>query len=150
IRRRQGNSPRVVLVAYADSESAAAPPVEEVAAFACRWPDVVFMVDTYDKGKDERTGQRRNLLDWLPLEEVRAHCRRCRQAGLKVALAGSLTRELLLELKPLAPDWFAVRGAACGKGQRQAEVEVRKVRSLVRALDAPTHQISSRKLTARI
>ena len=53
---------------------------------------------------------------------------------VRVALAGSLGPPEIRAFLPVAPDWFAVRGAACRDGQRGAEVESNRVRDLVRLL----------------
>ena len=66
--------------------------------------------------------------------EIDRLCRVCRDAGVRTALAGSLSRSLIRTLKPTAPDWFAVRGAACVGLQRTAAVDEGKVRGLVEAL----------------
>jgi uncharacterized protein (UPF0264 family) len=114
---------RPVAVAYADWQRAQAPPPAEVCAFAAaqRWG--AFLIDTW--GKDGTT-----LLDWLAPAEVFALCRRCRQAGVPVALAGSLGREQMEVLWPGQPAWFAVRGAVCRKGDRQAGISPSKVHRL--------------------
>lgn len=127
IASRAAGQPRLVVVAYADFELAEAPPVEDVANFASQWPGNVFMIDTFTKAPG-------HLLDWLSFKRICALCCRCRDAYLKVALAGSLTRELIAQLAPLRPDWFAVRGAVCGKSDRQAAVEESRVRALVQLL----------------
>lgn len=147
INKRQCDHPRIVVVAYADWQIAQAPSVAEVARFACQFPDIVFMIDTFDKTLDPQTGARRTLLDWLTADEVFRHCEQCRQAGVEVALAGSLTENAIERLKPVRPDWFAVRGAVCSGTDRLARVEARKVRRLVQFI---ADHASSRKLTASI
>jgi uncharacterized protein (UPF0264 family) len=128
---------KAVLVAYADAERANAPPVAEVADFACwrPWPaaDPVLLLDTFTKSPSplSATSRRPTLLDWLPLEEVVRLCGRCRAAGVRVALAGCLGAEEVRRLLPTRPDWFAVRGAACVGHDRLQTVSADRVRHLV-------------------
>jgi uncharacterized protein (UPF0264 family) len=119
---------RVVTVAYADWERAGAPPVGEVVQFACRRPGGVLLLDTYGKG-DGRT-----LLDWLSLGEIARLCRLCRDAGIRIALAGSLGADEIRRLLGLRPNWFAVRGAACAGGRRRSTVSAQRVRALTQLL----------------
>jgi len=116
---------QVVAVAYADWQRAGAPPPDAVCMLAARLPAGAFLVDTWQK--DGST-----LLDWLSLSEVEWLSGRCRAAGVPVALAGSLGLEQLRQMRPLAPDWFAVRGAACVGGQRDAALDPDAVRQLAR------------------
>lgn len=121
----QGLSCRPVVVAYADWQRAEAPPFHEVCAFACRHRRGPFLLDTW--GKDGTT-----LLDWIATKDVRILCESCRCAGVAVALAGSLGTSEMQLLRPLAPDWFAVRGSACRSGDRGREIDEGAVRQLVR------------------
>jgi uncharacterized protein (UPF0264 family) len=118
---------RAVAVAYADWERAQAPPPEEVLALAVQLELGAFLIDTWHK--DGST-----LLDWLSRGEVERLCERCRAAGVPIALAGSLGLDEIGALRPLRPDWFAVRGAACQGRQREAAIEEKKVRDLVELL----------------
>jgi uncharacterized protein (UPF0264 family) len=129
--RRDHPGCRPVAVAYADWRRAGAPPPQEVCAYAAgqRWG--AFLLDTW--AKDGTT-----LLDWITPAEVFALCRRCRQAGIPVALAGSLRQEQMERLLPAWPDWFAVRGAVCRGGDRQGGISNGAVRRLVRWLARAT------------
>ena len=118
---------RAVAVAYADWRRARAPPPEEVCCFAVEHPVGAFLLDTW--GKDVST-----LLDWLPLHQVECLRRRCRAAGVPMALAGSLGLDEIRTLLPLRPDWFAVRGAVCQNRQRGAAIDEREVRRLAALL----------------
>ena len=122
---------RMAVVAYADWRRAQAPPPDEVRAFVCGRPGWGLLLDTW--GKDGLT-----LLDWMSRVEVDRVCRACRDAGVTVALAGFLGRSLMRALKPTAPDWFAVRGAACAGLNRTAAVDADRVRELVGVLTAST------------
>lgn len=122
-----GCKPRVVAVAYADWVAANAPRPMDVATYACEHGMPAFLLDTFQK--DGAT-----LLDWLPVEKVAAFVERCHAANVKVALAGSLGLTEIERLRPVAPDWFAVRGAVCdgGRGGRVTMERVRALAELIR------------------
>jgi uncharacterized protein (UPF0264 family) len=122
---------KMAVVAYADWRRAGAPAPDEVCAFAGRRPGWAMLLDTW--GKDGLT-----LLDWMGRVEIDRLCRACRDAGVPIALAGSLSPSLIRTLRPAAPDWFAVRGAACRGLQRTAAVDAAKVRGLVEAITDAT------------
>lgn len=113
-----------VAVSYADWELARAPDPEEVCQFACDQACGAFLIDTWSK--DGRT-----LLDWLTCREIDRLCRRCRAAGVRVALAGSLGDEQIGRLRSIEPDWFAVRGAVCRDQLRTSVIDSNRVRALV-------------------
>lgn len=119
-----------VAVGYADWPQAQAPSLEEVCDFACEqgWP--ACLIDTWKKDG-------RNLLTWLDRKAVERLCASCQAEGVRVALAGSLSAADLPLLAGAAPDWFAVRGAACRGGQRAAAVDRQRVRALVNLLQRP-------------
>jgi uncharacterized protein (UPF0264 family) len=117
-----------VAVAYADWWRAGAPTPEDVGAFACGSGFAAFLIDTWDK--DGST-----LLDWLARDEILRLTQECRRARVRVALAGSLGVAEIAALLPLAPDWFAVRGAVCRGGRRDQAVEADRVRQLASRLD---------------
>jgi uncharacterized protein (UPF0264 family) len=122
---------RLVAVAYADWKRAAAPPPRAICEFACRYGCGAFLLDTFFKG-------RKNLLEYLPLERIHGLVQRCREAGVRVALAGSLGPDEIATLAPVRPDWFAVRGAVCQGGHRKAAVDADAVRRLVEHVRAAT------------
>jgi (5-formylfuran-3-yl)methyl phosphate synthase len=128
--RNRETSPRVVITAYADWHRAHAPALDEVMAFALDWPGAVFLLDTFGKTPEKDTG-RRTLLDWLTRGEIERLCQRCHAGGLRIALAGSLSKVHLADLLPASPDWFAVRAAACHHGERQGAISAERVRELV-------------------
>jgi hypothetical protein len=119
-----------VAAAYADWQRAESPPPDMIVDFAVDHGWEVVLFDTWRK--DGTT-----LLDWLSLAEVARLCRRCREAEVRVALAGSLGFEQITKLRVVNPDWFAVRGAVCRDGRRDADVEVSSVRRLVELLGGP-------------
>jgi uncharacterized protein (UPF0264 family) len=137
---RHQHRPQPVLVAYVDAANAHAPPLEEVFAVAAEHPGCVMLVDTNGKGGG------RTLLDWLPAGQAIELCAKARDAKVKIALAGSLGLAEIRTLLP-APDWFAVRGAVCAGSDRQAAVQLAKVRQLVQLL--AEHQGGDRRLTMR-
>ena len=118
---------RPVAVAYADWQRAAAPKPRALCEFVCakRWG--AFLLDTWQK--DGKT-----LLDFLAPSDIQLLVERCRDAGLPVALAGSLGRREIELLLPVAPDWFAVRGAACRNEDRNGPIDGERVRDLVALL----------------
>lgn len=118
-----------VYVAYADWQCAKAPPVDDVITLAIREPRNVLLIDTHCKTA------RANLLDWLGINELRQIRAACSDAGVSLALAGSLGVQQIAILAPLAPEWFAVRGAVCEQGERGRAIDAQKVRDLKRFLD---------------
>jgi (5-formylfuran-3-yl)methyl phosphate synthase len=124
---RSGHGCRAVAAAYADWRRARAPAVDEVCAVACERRWAVLLMDTWDK--DGST-----LLDWMSVAELEQACRACRDAGVRVALAGSLGAAEIDLLRGLRPDWFAVRGAACRGGRRSDAIDPDAVRRLVQRL----------------
>jgi uncharacterized protein (UPF0264 family) len=127
---------RVVVAAYADWQRAQAVPPEAVCAFACDAGLGAFLVDTW--GKDGST-----LLDWASLDELRVWRARCAAAGLPMALAGNLGPESITSLLDVAPEWFAVRGAACSGG-RDGAIDVDRVRRLAGLLRPGGPSLTSR------
>ena len=105
---------RAVIVAYADSRDAEAPPLADVVSYAERFAGPVLLIDTHGK-----TGV--TLFDHVD-EPTLARCiARIRRAGGRIALAGSLSRSAAKRCAALGPDWIAVRGAAC-EGSRTGTV----------------------------
>lgn len=116
-------APGWVAVIYLDWQIAGAPDplsvIDEAAAIRdC--PGILF--DTWDKSR---------RVDFDPL--VGKWIRRAKESGRFVALAGSLDEALIRRFGPLEPDIFAVRGAACRGGDRNAWVDPERVARLVEA-----------------
>lgn len=124
-------SPRLVAAAYADHMRARSPTPEAVLAAAIDLRLAAFLVDTWDK---EGGG----LLGALGRGRLAALVARAKSAGMPVALAGALTAETIAALRDLAPDWFAVRGAACDGG-RAGTVSTRRVAELAALTRGPLH-----------
>ena len=124
LRRAWGPGPSWVAVAYADWARADAPHPDSVLDAALAATDCAgVLVDTWDK-------TRPNPIDasWRPW------IARARRGGRRVALAGGLDADAIARLAPLRPDLFAVRGAACRRGDRLAAVDADRVALLVRAI----------------
>jgi uncharacterized protein (UPF0264 family) len=120
---------RPVAVAYADWRRAQAPPPAAVADFAARHAAILLL----DTGvKDGST-----LLDWLAPPQLSELRKQTRQAGVPIALAGSLGCREIAALADLQPDWFAVRGAACLDGQRGQAIDAGQVRRLKCVVSGP-------------
>ncbi len=119
----------MVTVSYVDWDLAKAPPVLEVVNFACARSGNVLLLDTFWKEEDK------TLLSWMSktaLSEIR---QQTWEAGVKLALAGSLGIKEIENLLDLQPDWFAVRGSVCTSG-RESTISAPKVQQLVRLLSS--------------
>jgi uncharacterized protein (UPF0264 family) len=119
----------VVAVTYADAARVDSPRAAEVVAFAVAEQLSPVLFDTF--GKDGPT-----LLDWLTVDDIASLIKICHDAGVQVALAGSLDADAIRRLGHLRPDWFAVRGAVCdgGRGGTVSETKVRELAELVHGL----------------
>lgn len=114
---------RGVAVIYADHLAADSPPADEVIqhgrSAGCR----AVLVDTHDK----RAG---GLLELWTLDECRRVIEQIRASGMMAVMAGSLTAPSIARILPLAPDYVAVRGAAC-RDSREGALDGDLVRELV-------------------
>jgi (5-formylfuran-3-yl)methyl phosphate synthase len=128
--------PQVVLTAYADWQCAQAPAPEEIFDLACAHSESVLLLDTYCKDASPSLGRRPTLLDWLSLAWIEDLCQRCRREGVRIALAGSLGPAEIATLLHVDPTWFAVRGAVCADEQREAAIDIERVRALAELLRA--------------
>jgi uncharacterized protein (UPF0264 family) len=82
---------------------------------------------------DTHTKDGTYLLDHISRTALHTQTNSARQQGLLVVLAGSLALHHVPALFPFAPDYLAVRGAACG-GDRQGVVRQHLVEQLVKSL----------------
>lgn len=117
-----------VAVAYADWKLAEAPRPDEIVAEALQAGCRGVLFDTYAK-----TG--RGLLDWIAVSRLQQIAEQLHFAGRFLALAGSLRARDLPHLSAIPADIIAIRGAACGHGQRTngiVESAVRDFRSALR------------------
>jgi uncharacterized protein (UPF0264 family) len=126
-RRQVPAGVEVVAVAYADWERANSAPPAEVARFAKRFRYRAFLLDTF--AKDGKT-----LLDWMTPDEVAELVAGLRRGMVRVAVGGSLKLEQLKQLKGVAPDWFAVRGAVCAGGKRDGVLDPVRVKKWKEAI----------------
>lgn len=124
LRDRLGDGPAWVAVAYADWARAHAPSPEAVVAEAMARGCAGVLFDTWSK-----TGPG-PLEPGPPWSRLAA---RLRARGLLVVLAGGLDAPDFARLAPLGPDLFAVRGAACRSGDREATIDSQRVARLARA-----------------
>lgn len=118
-----------VLVGYADSDRADSPSIDELVEAACELRFPAFLIDTAIK---DGAG----LLEWTSIVELERIRHKLGMAGVRLALAGSLDVESIRRLARIAPNWFAVRGAAC-VGGRHGTVCANRVKQLKAILDSP-------------
>lgn len=111
-----------VAVIYADWRDAMAPRPEVIIDAASASGCSIILFDTFIK-----SGQ--CLFDHLSLARLRPLVRRIRQTEMLIALAGSLSESRLVTALRLAPDFVAVRGAAC-RGSRRGPIDWQRVRRL--------------------
>jgi hypothetical protein len=104
---------RPVAVAYADWRSSDSPPAAEMLPIAAYAGAAYLLIDTFDKSAGR-------LLDYVAIDELAALSELARQHGIRLVLAGSLDEAAIVRLAPLAPAYFAVRGAACDADRTQA------------------------------
>ena len=118
--------PAWVAVVYIDWQAAHAPEPDTVIEMVSTLESCQgVLFDTWDKST-------RLSIDikWRPQIE------RVRDSGRFVALAGSLDAAAIRRLVSLAPDIFAVRGAACINGDRLAAIDPERVKELAAAVDS--------------
>jgi uncharacterized protein (UPF0264 family) len=118
-----------VAVSYIDWRGACSPDPETVIDVAASLPNCQgVLFDTWDKSSAERID-----LGWSSCVS------RAKTLGLFVAVAGSLDSSRIEKLAELKPDIWAVRGAACVGGQRDALIDpdrVARLADLVRHLSS--------------
>ncbi len=112
----------IVAVVYAEESAVGAPTAEHVLQLAKDGGAAGVLVDTCDKERGSLFQQ------WSP-QRIQEFIASVHQAGLFVAIAGSLTVETLPLALEMSPDFVAVRGAVC-QGSREAALEHRKVREV--------------------
>jgi uncharacterized protein (UPF0264 family) len=115
-------SPRVIAVAYADSENAGCADPGTIWDAAGRAGVAGVLLDTWSKG-------RRQLFDWIDPHRVRDLVNQARSAGLLTALAGGLGPQQLPAVCRIDPDIVGFRGAIC-QGGRDGKVNGARVRRL--------------------
>jgi hypothetical protein len=85
-----------------------------------------LLVDTFDK-------TRGGLLDQMAFKQLDELIVAARAQGMQIVLAGSLDASAIAKVAALAPDFIAVRGAACEQG-RTSTISPRRVRALAELL----------------
>ncbi|MGL4424422.1 MAG: (5-formylfuran-3-yl)methyl phosphate synthase, partial [Gemmataceae bacterium] len=126
-RRQVPARTEVVLVSYVDHKKAKTVAPAEVVKFAKRYRYKAVLFDTYLK--DAKT-----LLNHTDVAELAEWIEPLKSAGILVALGGSLKFEQIKSLRPLAPDYFAVRGAVCLGGAREADLDPNRIKKWKDAL----------------
>lgn len=111
---------RWVAVAYADSEVARSPSIDDVATAAVEAGCAGLLIDTFAK-----TGQ--SLGDLQSLSQLRKFAERCHAAGLFLAIAGSLKVTDLPALCGVNADIVAIRSAACERHDRKGTISATRV-----------------------
>jgi hypothetical protein len=119
-----------VAVAYADATAALAPDAASVLASAQALACGALLLDTHDKSAG-------SLLDHMALGDLSRLIAKSHRSGLICVIAGSLGVAQIGEVLPLAPDYVAVRGAACtgGRAGRLDRARVRRLVAMVRETD---------------
>ena len=120
VRRQPG--PPWIAVAYSDWHAAAAPDPDAVLEAAIRDGCAGVLVDTW-----------RKTVACPPDDTWRPWIASARRAGLIVAVAGGLDEHAIAARAGWEPDYFAVRGAACGGGDRVGSVDPARVARLAAA-----------------
>jgi uncharacterized protein (UPF0264 family) len=118
--------PSWIAVIYADWQTARSPRPAEVVDEAMASASILgVLIDTWDKSQPAALYPSSN--EWIE---------RLRSEGKLLALAGGLTLDSIPRLAPYAPDFVAVRGAACVGGQRRAGIDPVRVARLASAAAA--------------
>jgi uncharacterized protein (UPF0264 family) len=112
-----------VAAAYADWRTANSPPAEQLLPIAARMSSPYLLIDTFDKSNGR-------LLDHVTIDELVTLGQSAARHRIRLVLAGSLDETSIRRLAPLAPAYFAVRGAAC-TGDRTQAIERARVKRLV-------------------
>ena len=108
-----------VVVAYADNAAACSPDVLSLMRFAIDVKADAFLIDTFDK----RGG---HLFDHVSEKQTDTIITELAQAGVLVALAGSITADLIETYCGRNPDIWAMRGAVCDGG-RVGQLSAKKI-----------------------
>jgi uncharacterized protein (UPF0264 family) len=114
----------VVAVVYADWSKARAPRPDRVLEEACRLDCRAVLIDTFEKSAG-------SLLSHWPIGDLSVFVAEIRRRAMLAVLAGSLDGKAIGRVLPLAPDYIAVRGAAC-QGGREGSLDFQRVCNLVR------------------
>ncbi len=125
-------STSAVAVTYADALQSGAPDADAVRQQAIQLGCRGMLWDTCDKTDG-------NLFAHISYDTLAIQVAQARQSGLFTVLAGSLAIEDLAIIGQLAPDYVAIRGAACA-GSRKDSVQEELVRRFADAVNALEHR----------
>lgn len=115
---------RWIAVVYADQERAGALPRQRILDMARNCGFQGILIDTFDKSRPHFWGPVWSRFVQNSIDE-----------GMLVAIAGGLTIKNIRLFGDMEPHWFAVRGAACARGERNGQVSYRRVMKLARSLE---------------
>jgi (5-formylfuran-3-yl)methyl phosphate synthase len=123
---RASARPAVIVVAYADASAAGTPARDRLVRLAARAGSTGILLDTWAKDG-------RDLFRHVEGPALRRWVADAKQAGLLVALAGSLSAEGVRRVAGVPADVVGVRGAACvgGREGMVTEALVRRLRSVL-------------------
>ncbi|MCH8828350.1 MAG: hypothetical protein IID45_02100 [Planctomycetes bacterium] len=125
-----------IAVAYADWKRACAPRPEAVIEAAIKTKCAGVLFDTFVKDG-------RALTEWISADELNESAQRVHNAGMPLALAGSLRGEHLPAVCRCRPDIIAVRSAACEQGERTGRVTTAAVAAFHAELRAESDNAES-------
>ena len=134
VREAVANVPGAVVVAgaYADAQRVAHAPLAPALL-----PGVAQAAGVEVCLLDTAVKDGRGLLHWLSPDALTPLVADAHDAGLQVALAGSLRAEDLPVVAATGADIAGVRSAACGNGQRSGPLDAGRVRALRAACATP-------------
>jgi uncharacterized protein (UPF0264 family) len=132
--RSTAAAPRIVAVAYADSDPARTVKPELVSSLARAAGAAGVLLDTHGKGG-------LTLLQWFTPGRLEDWVTLSRREGLLTALAGGLRASDLAVVCRAQPAVIGVRGAACSGG-RWGRVSAFRVRQVRRALEQAVQTMS--------
>jgi uncharacterized protein (UPF0264 family) len=124
-----------VAVAYADWQTAGAPPLEEVLRQGGRLGCGAALLDTYEK----RCG---GLFDHCSAGEVADWIALAQRLGMRAVVAGSLSVQTAARAAAFCPDYIAVRGAAC-RGGRAGRLDGQRIAALRAVLDSRATELAT-------
>lgn len=127
--RMHDPSIQIVISGYADYQRFGGVDEQTVVRVAVKTGADIVMLDTLFKdGK--------SLFDALPLDVIGNFVDAGHQAGLKVALAGSINASHITMLRKLKPDIIGVRGAVCENSDRHKTISVSRIQQFTTQLAA--------------
>lgn len=126
---------KAVAVAYADWGAAHAPSPPDVLSAAIQLRCPVILIDTWNKSGG-------TLFDHWPVGELQAFLAKVKSHDIAVVLAGSLIGPSIIAAARLAPNFIAVRTAACDGG-RMGTVSEKRVRELKNIIASSTRCMAS-------